>query len=431
MTTLPQIAPLADGTVPPHGSTYYSALRQFDQAAAFLGLDPGTRAFLRHPRRELTVNFPVLMDDGSLRMFTGIRVHHSTIRGPSKGGIRFHPQVDLNDVRALAMWMTWKCAVVNIPYGGAKGGVVVDPALLSERELCALTRRYTTEMMLMFGPESDIPAPDVNTNPQVMAWIMDTYSMQKGYSVPAVVTGKPLEVGGSLGRLEATGRGVTCCILEALRARKQRVQDTTVAVQGFGNVGSVAAALLAERGAKIVAVADISGGVTRATGLDIPALKAYARAHGQRVAGFPGGDALTNAELLAFDADVLVLAAMENQVHDANAQAVRARIIAEGANGPTTPDADVILEENDCLVIPDILCNAGGVTVSYFEWVQGLQAHFWSEEEINHRLERIMTDAYAEVMDEARRRRIAPRMAAQTLAINRVAAAAKLRGIYP
>ena len=430
MKALSTIRPLADGSVPPRESAYYMALQQFDQAAAILNLDPDMAEFMRHPRRELTVNFPVKMDSGNLRMFTGIRVHHSTIRGPSKGGIRFHPKVDIYDVRALAMWMTWKCAVVNIPYGGAKGGVIVDPSQLSEDELCRLTRRYTVEMMLMFGPESDIPAPDVNTNPKVMAWIMDTYSMQKGYSVPAVVTGKPIEIGGSEGRLEATGRGVTFCIREALQSQQREIAGTTVAVQGFGNVGGTAARLLAEQGAKVVAISDVNGGSYNARGLDIAALNAHVRGH-HPVSAFPGGDAISNEDLIASDVDVLVLAAIENQVRADNANRVKARIIAEGANGPTTPEADEILVANDVLIIPDILCNAGGVTVSYFEWVQGLQAHFWSEAEINRKLEDIMTAAYHTVMDEAKRRNIDTRMAAQTLAIQRVADATSLRGIYP
>lgn len=409
---------------------YYTALQQFEQAASIIGLEPGLRDFMRHCRRELTVSFPVIMDSGELQMFTGIRVHHSTIRGPSKGGIRFHPEVDLNEVRALAMLMTWKCAVVNIPYGGAKGGVIVDPNKLSEHELCALTRRYTSEMMLMFGPESDIPAPDVNTNPKVMAWIMDTYSMQKGYSVPAVVTGKPIEVGGSQGRLEATGRGVMFCIREALQQRNLSIDGATIAIQGFGNVGGTAARLLAQHGAKIVAVADMSGGICNDKGINIAALTDYVREN-KKIAGFQGGDVITNEELIEYKADVLVLAAIENQLTGRNANRVKAKIIAEGANGPTTMDADEILDDKGILIIPDILCNAGGVTVSYFEWVQGLQALFWSEAEINSKLERIMTEAYATVMDEAQRRKIDPRMAAQTLAIQRVAEATRMRGIYP
>ena len=431
MSTQATMRPLADGTAPRRGSVYYTALQQFDQAAAILQLDAGLANLLRHPRRELTVNFPVRMDDGSLQMFHGIRVHHSTVRGPSKGGIRFSPMVDIDEIRALAMFMTWKCAVVNIPYGGAKGGVVVDPALLSEHELCALTRRYTTEMMLLFGPESDIPAPDVNTNPKIMAWIMDTYSMQKGYSVPAVVTGKPLAVGGSQGRLEATGRGVTYCIHEALQQRKQRASEITVAVQGFGNVGGSTAAILAEDGAKVVAVSDVRGGVANDRGLDMRQLRAHLATPGATVGTFAGGRAISNDELLAYPADVLVLAAIENQLRADNAGQVQAKIIAEGANGPTTPEADEMLLKKDILIIPDILCNAGGVTVSYFEWVQGLQAHFWDVAEVNSQLKRIMTNAFREVMEQAERLHVDPRMAAQTLAIQRVAEALQIRGVYP
>jgi len=430
MHSTAKVRPLADGTIPPQGSIYYTSLQQFELAASIIGLDEGLQNFLRHPRRELSVNFPVIMDDGSLQMFTGIRVHHSTIRGPSKGGIRYHPHVDLNEVRALAMLMTWKCAVVNIPYGGAKGGVIVDPKKMSEHELCNLTRRYTSEMMLMFGPESDIPAPDINTNPKVMAWIMDTYSMQKGYSVPAVVTGKPLEIGGSQGRLEATGRGVTFCIREALHQRNLPMDGITVAVQGFGNVGGTAARLLSQQGAKIVAITDVHGGVANDGGLNISALAEHVNDAGT-IAGFTGGDAISNDDLIEYDADVLLLAAIENQLRGDNTGRVRAKIVAEGANGPTMLEADEILRDMGVLVIPDILCNAGGVTVSYFEWVQGLQALFWSETEINQKLERIMTESYHTVMNEAKRRKLDPRMAAQTLAIQRVADATKLRGIYP
>jgi glutamate dehydrogenase (NAD(P)+) len=422
--------PLADGTLPQEGSTYWIALDQFDTAAAVLGLDQGMIDFLRHPRRELTVNFPVTMDDGSVRMFTGYRVHHNTVRGPTKGGIRYHPSVDLNDVRALAMWMTWKCAVVNIPYGGAKGGVVVDPALLSIEELRGLTRRYATEISILMSPEGDIPAPDINTNPQVMAWIMDTYSMHKGYSVPAVVTGKPIPIGGSLGRFEATGRGVMVTTREALKLRGKSLADAKVAVQGFGNVGGVATRLMAEEGATIVAVSDVSGGVANPQGLDVKALQAYVAGH-KFIEGFPGGDAITNQELLAYPCDVLAPCALEKQLNAQNAAAVKAWLVAEGANGPTTPEADKILEDKGILIIPDILCNAGGVTVSYFEWVQGLQSFFWSEAEINQRLEHIMVEAFHAVMAEAEKRKIGRRVAAQVLAIGRVAEAADLRGIYP
>ncbi len=422
--------PLADGTLPPETSAYWVALKQFEQAAAVLKLDEGTANFLRHPKRELTVNFPVTMDDGSVQMFTGYRVHHSAIRGPTKGGIRYHPNVDLNEVRALAMWMTWKCAVVNIPYGGAKGGVIVDPNKLSESELRKLTRRYTTEISMIIGPDSDIPAPDVNTNPQTMAWIMDTYSMHKGYSVPAVVTGKPIPIGGSLGRFEATGRGVMFCVREALKLKSKRLADVTVAVQGFGNVGSIAAYLMAEQGAKIVGISDLSGGYVNPKGLDMAAVKQWVAAH-KTLEGFTGGQRITQAELLAYPCDVLAPCALENQLTAKTAPDVRAWLVAEGANGPTTPEADKILEDKGVIIVPDILCNAGGVTVSYFEWVQGLQSFFWTEPEINSRLERIITEAFQSVMAQAEKYQVGRRVAAQTLAISRVAEAAMLRGIYP
>jgi glutamate dehydrogenase (NAD(P)+) len=422
--------PLADGTLPPETSAYWVALKQFEEAAAVLKLDEGTADFLRHPKRELTVNFPVTMDNGSVSMFTGYRVHHSTIRGPSKGGIRYHPNVDLNEVRALAMWMTWKCAVVNIPYGGAKGGVIVEPNKLSESELRKLTRRYATEISMIIGPEGDIPAPDVNTNPQTMAWIMDTYSMHKGYSVPAVVTGKPLQLGGSLGRFEATGRGVMLCVREALKLKGKRFEDVTVAVQGFGNVGSIAAYLMAEQGAKIVAISDVSGGYANPKGLDMAAVKQWMAGH-KTLEGFTGGEKITQVELLAYPCDVLAPCALENQLTAKTAPAVKAWLVAEGANGPTTPEADKIMEDKGIIIVPDILCNAGGVTVSYFEWVQGLQSFFWTEQEINSRLERIMMEAFHAVMAQAEKYQVGRRVAAQTLAIGRVAEAAALRGIYP
>jgi glutamate dehydrogenase (NAD(P)+) len=422
--------PLADGTVPPEGSAFWVALRQFDEAADVLNLDEGMRDFLRHPKRELTVCFPVCMDNDSLHMFTGYRVHHSTVRGPTKGGIRYHPSVDLNEIRALAMWMTWKCAIVNIPYGGAKGGVIVDPSQLSIGELQRLTRRYATEISILLGPQRDIPAPDVNTNQQTMAWIMDTYSMHKGYSVPAVVTGKPIEIGGSLGRSSSTGYGVTLTTREALKIRGKTFSDVTVAVQGFGNVGSAAVEMMAAQGAKVVAVSDISGGIANTKGLDIQALKSYV-AENRFVKGFPGSDAITNEELLTLKCDVLSPCAMENQITAKNANKVQAWIIAEGANGPTTPAADMILEDKGVIIVPDILCNAGGVTASYFEWVQDLQSFFWSENEIDDRLERIMVEAFYAVMAEAEKRKVGRRVAAQCVGIGRVAAAAKARGIYP
>lgn len=422
--------PLSDGTLPAEGTAYWVALQQFEQAAEVLRLDPGMADFLRHTKRELTVNFPVKMDDGSLHMFTGYRVHHNAVRGPTKGGIRFHPMVNLNEVRALAMWMTWKCAVVNIPYGGAKGGVIVDPSELSQDELQRLTRRYTTEISIVMSQEGDIPAPDINTNQQTMAWIMDTYSMHQGYSVNAVVTGKPVEIGGSLGREDATGRGVMLMTREALRLHDKAFADVTVAVQGFGNVGSKAAELMAREGARIVAVSDASGGIANDNGLDIAALQTYV-AENRFVEGFPGGEAITNAELLAYPCDVLSPCALENQITSENADKVQAWIIAEGANGPTTPEADRILEDRNVFIIPDVLCNAGGVTVSYFEWVQGLQSFFWSKDEINERLERIMVEAFNAVMEEKRIRNVGNRVAAQVLGIERVARAAEMRGIYP
>jgi glutamate dehydrogenase (NAD(P)+) len=422
--------PLADGSLPPEGSPYWIALKQFDDAAGVLELEDGMADFLRQTKRELRVNFPVTMDDDSIKMFTGFRVHHNTVRGPTKGGIRYHPQVDMNEIRALAMWMTWKCGVVNIPYGGAKGGVIVDPKELSQDELRKLTRRYATEISVIMSPEGDIPAPDVNTNQQTMAWIMDTYSMHAGYSVNAVVTGKPVEIGGSLGRLEATGRGVMITTREALKELGKSFHDVTVAVQGFGNVGSIAAHLMAEEGATIVAVADASGGVANPKGLDIPALVTYVGEHSV-VAGFPGGDSITNDELLTSKCDVLAPCALENQITSENADAIQAIVIAEGANGPTTPEADHILEDKGVFIIPDVLCNAGGVTVSYFEWVQGLQSFFWSKDEINSRMDRIMVDAFREVMETASSKKIGRRVAAQVVGIGRVAAAARLRGIYP
>jgi glutamate dehydrogenase (NAD(P)+) len=422
--------PLADGTTPPKNSSYWVALTQFDEAAAVLGLDEDVANLLRHTKRELTVNFPVTMDDGSIQIFTGFRVHHSTVRGPTKGGIRYHHLVDMNEIRALAMWMTWKCAVVNIPYGGAKGGVIVNPKELSETELRRLTRRYATEISIVICPEGDIPAPDVGTTPQTMAWIMDTYSMHKGHTVSAVVTGKPIEIGGSLGRFEATGRGVMLTTREALKTLGKSFKDVTVAVQGFGNVGAVTAMLMQEEGAKIVALSDISGGIANPKGLDVGAVAAYFEAN-DRLVGFPGSDEISNDELLTYPADILSPCAIENQITAKNADKVQAWMIAEGANGPMTPEADRILEDKGVFIIPDILCNAGGVTVSYFEWVQSLQFFFWSDEEINRRLESVMVNAFHDVMAEAEKRKIEKRVAAQVLGISRVAKATELRGIYP
>jgi glutamate dehydrogenase (NAD(P)+) len=411
-------------------NAYANALAQFDKAAAHLNLKQGIIESLRHSKRELTVSFPVMMDNGDIRVFTGYRVHHSTVRGPTKGGIRFHQDVTLDEVRALAMWMTWKCALMNLPYGGAKGGVIVDPKTLTLRELEHLSRRYATEISILMNPAGDIPAPDMGTTPQVMAWIMDTYSMHAGHSVPAVVTGKPIEVGGSHGRIEATGRGVIFTVREALRTVGLQAKGATVVVQGFGNVGSIAARAANELKCSVIAASDVMGGIYNPKGLDVPALFQHLREAGT-VVGFPGCDSVTNAELLALKCDVLIPAALENQINSSNAGRVQAKIVAEGANGPTTPEADEILNERGIFVIPDILCNAGGVTVSYFEWVQGLQFFFWSDEEISKQLERIMVNAYNAVINEARRRGIDNRTAAQVLAIDRVAQALMIRGIYP
>jgi len=427
MTTEMQYATMQ--SQPPQ-NPFEVAKHQFTIAADYLGLDPGLRKVLSTCKRELIVNFPVQMDDGSVEVFTGFRVQHNLARGPAKGGIRYHPQVTIDEIRALSMWMTWKCATVNIPYGGAKGGVIVDPRKLSMYELENLTRRYATEISLLIGPETDIPAPDVNTNAQTMAWIMDTYSMHKGYSVTAVVTGKPVNIGGAAGRNEATARGVQYVIREACRERGLTLSGSRVAVQGFGNAGSIAARLLAEDGAVIVAASDSQGGVYNPKGLDVRSLLAFKQEHGTLV-GFPAGDHVTNQELLELDCDILIPAALENQLNGDNARRVKAKLIAEAANGPTNPDADRIFFDRGIFVLPDILANAGGVTVSYFEWVQDLQSFFWSEEETNKRLLQIMTNAFAEVYQIAQQRKVDMRTAAYILAVGRVAEASKTRGIYP
>ena len=406
------------------------AREQFDRAAAYLDIKAGVREMLRNTKRELTVNFPVKMDDGSVRIFTGYRVHHNTVLGPSKGGIRYGSDVTLDEVRALAMWMTWKCATVGLPYGGAKGGVIVDPKPLSRNELEHLTRRYATEISLLMSPEGDIPAPDVNTNAEIMAWIMDTYSMHRGYSVPAVVTGKPLEIGGSLGRADATGRGVMVTTLEALQVMEIPVHDAEIVVQGFGNVGSASARLMHDAGARIIAVGDVFGAIYNRHGLDIPSLVSHVQATGS-VVGFPETEPIDKAALLELECDVLIPAALEGQITRANADRIHARIIAEGANGPTTPDADDILHERGTFIIPDILCNAGGVTVSYFEWVQDLQQFFWNDDEIDKRLGQIMTRSFRDVLGVMRDKGVDMRTAAYIRAIDRVAKATMIRGIYP
>jgi glutamate dehydrogenase (NAD(P)+) len=406
------------------------ALEQFDNAVQYLDLKAGIADFLRYPKRELTVNFPVKMDDGSVRVFTGHRVHHNTVRGPTKGGIRYHQDVTLDEVRALAMWMSWKCSLVNIPYGGAKGGVVVNPFELSQSELENLTRRYTSEISLLIGPDSDIPAPDVGTNPQIMAWLMDTYSMHAGYTVTAVVTGKPVSIGGSLGRSDATGVGVMFCSRQAMKKLNMPIEGARVVVQGFGNVGSVSARAMHEQGAKIVAVSDVYGGIRNERGIDIPALLKHVREAGT-VTTWPDAERIDNDTLLTTECEVLIPAALENQITKENAPQLRTKLIVEGANGPTTPDADKILREMGVTIIPDILANSGGVTVSYFEWVQGLQSFFWSEREIFERLERIMTGAFEDTWSMAERKKVDLRIAASILAISRVAEATLLRGIYP
>ncbi len=388
------------------------------------------RAILRKPKRELIVNFPVRMDDGDVEMFTGYRVQHNINRGPAKGGIRFSPEVSLDEVRALAMWMTWKCAVVGIPFGGAKGGVICDPHKLSRAELERLSRRYATEISILIGPDSDIPAPDMNTNPQIMGWIMDTFSMHKGYSVPAVITGKPLAIGGSEGRLEATARGVQYVTLEAMHDLGMHPEDSSVVIQGFGNVGSISARLLHELGCKILAVSDLHGGVYNPHGIDIHRALRYSKEHGS-LKGLPETEPVTNAELLELPCDVLVPAALENQVTAKNALRVKARLIVEAANGPTTPEADRILNDRGVMIVPDILANAGGVTVSYFEWVQDLQRFFWSEHEIDNRLESIMTRAYRAVRAKTDEQETNMRMGAYLLAVARVAEATEIRGVYP
>ncbi len=412
---------------------YNTALAQFDRAADLLSLPSGLAEFLRYPKREYTVYFPVRMDSGEIKVFTGHRVHHSLVLGPSKGGIRYSPHVTIDEVRALAMWMTWKCALVHLPYGGAKGGVVVDPATLSAHENEALTRRFASELVPIISPHGDIPAPDMGTNAQTMAWIMDTYSMTLGYSVPAVVTGKPLNIGGSQGRTEATGRGVIIIMQEALKRKGiYDPSDVKIVVQGFGNVGSHAALYASELGYKVVAVSDVSGGVYNPNGLDIAALMRHTE-QGQLLSEYTGSeiDYISNQDLLELPCTVLIPAALEGQITERNAHKIQASIIVEGANGPTTPIGDEVLNANGVLVVPDILANAGGVAVSYFEWVQGLQSFFWDEEEVMRQLTRIMLKAFDRVSNFADEHKLDLRTAAQAYAIDRVAQATLTRGIYP
>lgn len=407
-----------------------TALAQLDAVAARLHLDPGLHQILRHTKRDFTVAFPVRRDDGSVTVFTGYRVQHNVNRGPAKGGIRYHPNVTLEQIKALSMWMTWKCALVNIPFGGAKGGVVCDPSTLSRTELEHLTRRYATEISLLIGPDSDIPAPDLNTNEQIMAWIMDTYSMHRGYSVPAVVTGKPLSIGGSEGRAEASGRSTFVSVREAARAEGIALAGARVVIQGFGNLGSVAARLLAEQGARIIAISDSRGAIYNERGLDIARLLRHKQEHGT-VANFGDAEMLPPDEMLTLPCDILLPAATENQITAQNAHKIRARLVAEGANGPTTDEGDAILRARGIAVVPDILCSAGGVIVSYFEWVQDLQENFWTEAEVNRRMETIMTDTYARVRQLAADEQCDLRTAALMIAVQRVAEATRVRGIYP
>jgi glutamate dehydrogenase (NAD(P)+) len=414
----------------PATNPWHVAQQQFDLAADKLNLDPGLRQVLREPRRELHVHFPVKMDDGSVKVFAGFRVQHNLGRGPAKGGIRYHQDVSIDEVKALAMWMTWKCAVVGIPFGGGKGGVIVDPKKLSRRELENLSRRFFTEIEVLVGPERDIPAPDVNTTPQVMAWFMDTYSMHVGYTVPGVVTGKPISLGGSEGRNEATARGTVFCITEAAKHLKINLKTATVVVQGFGNAGSIAARLMVEEGSKVLAVSDSTGGIYSPSGLDINRVVAWKAEHGT-VVGFPGAKEVSNAEILEIECDILIPAALENQITAANAERIHAKIVAEAANGPTTPEADAILFRRGIFTIPDILCNAGGVTVSYFEWVQDLNRDHWSEKVVNEKLLEIMVKAFHETLDIAQREGVHMRMGAYMLAVQRVADATAMRGLYP
>jgi glutamate dehydrogenase (NAD(P)+) len=408
---------------------WVSAEARFDEAAELLGLDEGLRKILRTPALELKVSVPVMLDDGRYEVFTGYRVHHSIVRGPAKGGIRFAPDVTLDEVRALSAWMTWKCAVVNIPFGGAKGGVICDPDLLSPGELERITRRYTSEIMDIIGPDRDVPAPDINTNPQTMAWIMDTYSMHVRHTVTGVVTGKPLALGGSRGRNEATGRGCMIVTMQALRRFGLDVANTRVVIQGFGNVGGMSARLMARSGFKIICIIEYDGAVYNPAGLDIEALTQHRNETGS-ITGFAGGEDIDRESAFFVDCDVLLPAAKENVITTANADRIKARIICEGANGPTTSEADAILAEKKIFVIPDILANAGGVTVSYFEWVQDRQGFFWNEQLVNGRLEEIMVNSFRDVVSFAEKHHVNNRLAAYMLAIDRVASALQTRGLY-
>ncbi|MBI4376680.1 MAG: Glu/Leu/Phe/Val dehydrogenase [Elusimicrobia bacterium] len=409
---------------------WHQAMEQLDRAGSKMNMEPFVLERLRHCKRILTVSVPVKMDDGSISVFEGYRIQHNLDRGPAKGGIRYHPQVSLDEVKALSFWMTMKCAVVNLPYGGAKGGVICDPKKMSIGEIERLTRRYTSEISILLGPDRDIPAPDVNTNEQIMAWIMDTYSMTVGYSCPGVVTGKPIEAGGSLGRKEATGRGVFYVTRELSNIRGFDLRKAPVAIQGFGNVGANAAKIFAEHGCKVVGISDVGGGLYDAKGLDIDDIMAYRQTH-ESIAKYPRAEHVPVEHFVEVPCEVLIPAAMENTITHENASKVKAKFVIEGANGPTTNRADRVLEERGVLVIPDILANAGGVTVSYFEWVQDIQAYFWSEKDINARLQDIIVRAFREVYEVAQRERVDMRLAAFMVGLNRLAKAVRIRGTFP
>jgi len=409
---------------------YDIAKEQLRRVAQLFGVDPNLVNVLQECKKAVVVSVPVTMDDGTIQALEGYRVTHNIARGPSKGGIRYHPDVELDEVKALAMWMTWKCALMGIPFGGAKGGIAVDPKKLSQGELQRMTRRYTSEIINEIGPEKDIPAPDVGTNAAVMAWIFDTYSMNKGHSVLGVVTGKPLNVGGSLGRLEATAHGALYCIQEAVRKREMRMDELRVAVQGFGNVGSFLAKFLAEQGSTVIAVSDSRGGIYNEAGLDMSAVLAHKQETGA-LEGLRGAESITNDELLLLECDVLAPCALEQVITSSNADQVKAKIVAEGANGPVTPAADEVLDDRGVLILPDVLANAGGVVVSYFEWVQGLQEYFWKEDEINSKLRDITTRAFNETWRTMEERKTSMRLAAYGLAVRRVADATITRGLYP
>jgi glutamate dehydrogenase (NAD(P)+) len=411
-------------------NSYQIGLELLDRTAEKLKLDPGLHKKLRYPKRQLIVSIPVRMDDGSLEVFTGYRVQHNVDRGPAKGGIRYHPAVTLDEIKALAMAMTWKCAVVDIPYGGAKGGVRCNPKEMSLKELEGLTRRYTYEISVIIGPEKDIPAPDVYTNSQIMSWVMDTYSMAQGFTVPGVVTGKPLALGGTKGRKDATSWGTIFTIQQAIQYLDLNLEGATVAIQGYGAAGAGIARILGKKGTKVIAVSDSWGGIYNERGLDPVKLFEHKNRTG-KVSGYEGGETITNSELLELKCDVLVPAALENQITEKNAERIKAKVIVEAANGPTTPGADEILNRKKIFVIPDILANAGGVAVSYFEWMQDLQSHFWTEEEVNVQLEKVMVKGFRDVLKVSQEEKVDMRTAAYMLAVSRVAEATRLRGIYP